>query len=104
MKQSQNLAYVLLAYNSRGETEIFAIGESVRALIELLIESNYIDNETMVDPTGDGYQILGEYLQDWKENLPLLSQNEFNDWFAYDFRIDLYPMTQEKNKKVSKTP
>lgn len=96
MKQSQNFAYVLLAYNSRGETEIFAIGESARALIELLVESNYIDNETMVDPTGDGYQMLGEYLQDWKENLPLLSRNEFNDWFAYDFRIDLYSMTQEK--------
>lgn len=96
MKQSQAFIYVLLAYNGRGETEILAIGESTRALIELLIKSNYIDNETLINPTGYGYQFLGEYLQSWKENVLFFSQDKFNDWFAHDFRIDSYSIVQEK--------
>ena len=105
MKKSQQFAYVLLSYTPKGDTEIMAVGESAHALIEAMIELGFIEGDVLIDPEvhGDGksyFQPLDEYLPNWKQQLPLLSRNEFNEWFAYNYRIDLYPLIQEKEERT----
>lgn len=110
MNESQNFAYLLLSYTAQGDLEIVAVGESARALIEALIDFELIDAETMVNPLTyadgkDRFVPLGEHLPNWKKDLPLLTRNEFNEWFKFDYRIDLYPMMHEKKENnFSETP
>lgn len=74
---------------SRENAEILCAGLSVAAIIKNMIEIGDIRGDSLITPNSSRRKyFLDEYLKNWKEELPLLTQNEFNDWFSYsDYEI-----------------
>lgn len=79
--------------------DIISAGLSVSAVIKNMIEMGYIRGVCLITPDSSRRKyFLDEYLKDWKEELPLLTQNKFNDWFGYEeYKIIDFPLVDEKN-------
>lgn len=75
--------------SSQENAEILCAALSVAAIIKNMIEIGNIRGDCLITPDSSKRKyFLDEYLKNWKEELPLLTQNEFNDWFSYsDYKI-----------------
>lgn len=90
------LAVDTYPYGDRApDCNILSAGLSVAAVIKNMIEMGYIRGDCLITPNSSGRRyFVDEYFKNWKEELPLLTQNEFNDWFGYaEYEIIDFPLS-----------
>lgn len=77
------------------DCNILSAGLSVAAVIKNMIEMGYIRGDCLIIPNSSRHRyFLDEYLENWKEELLLLTQNEFNDWFEdAEYQIIDFPLS-----------
>ena len=77
------------------DCNVICIGSSVCAIIAEMIDLGYIRGDCIINPISSGRRFfLDEYLKDWKNELPLLTQNEFNEWFNHEYEIWDFPLIE----------